>query len=307
MINYYFRTVKDASLKEVEEIRTGIWVHAVAPTEEEIAKLVKDFSLNEDILEDAQDFFEVPRLERSEGANYFFTRYPFHEVKEDSETAPLLIIMGESFVITVTLREIPAFESMVDGKEPVVTTQKAKLFIQMIDAINHSYDTELVRLRKAVQKDRSRLRKIGPREIERLVQYENKLNNMVDSLVPTNSWLQQVPKGNYMQLYSDDIEMMEDLIIANNQVVNQARSILKTIQNIRGSIEAIMTSRLNNSLSILTVLTILLTVPLVIASLYGMNIELPFQHSKYAFAGIIGANVVILMILSLIFNKKNWF
>ena len=100
---------------------------------------------------------------------------------------------------------------------------------------------------------------------------------------------------------------MEDLVIANSQVVNSARSILKTIQNIRGGVEAIMTSRLNNSLSILTVLTILLTVPLVIASLYGMNIDLPFQDSQYAFIGIIIANVVILSVLGYIFKQKNWF
>ena len=130
---------------------------------------------------------------------------------------------------------------------------------------------------------------------------------MVDALVPTNAWLDKVPKGNYMQLYSDDIDLMEDLVIANTQAVNQSRSILKTIQNIRGSIEAIMTSRLNNSLSILTVLTILLTVPLVIASLYGMNVTLPFQESPYAFLYIIGTNVVVLSILGWFFHKKGWF
>jgi magnesium transporter len=164
-----------------------------------------------------------------------------------------------------------------------------------------------MRVRKAVQKDRVRLSKIGPREIERLVSYETKLNNLVDALIPTNMWLKQVPTGNYMQLFSDDIDMMEDLMIANNQVVDSSRSVLKNIQNIRGSIEAIMTSRLNNSLSILTVLTILLTVPLVIASLFGMNIALPFQQSKFAFMGIIGANVLIIGSLVYIFNRKNWF
>ena len=307
MITYYFRTIKDEVLKTVETVRTGVWVHAVSPSDDEINQLIKDFALDEDIIEDAQDFYEVPRLERSEGANYFFTRYPYNEQKEDSETAPLLIVMGESFVLTIAIREVTAFKTIFDGKVPVVTTQKAKFFIQMMDMITVAYDQELVRLRKAVQKDRARLRKIGPREIERLVKYENKLNNMVDALVPTNTWLQQVPKGNYMQLYKDDIEMMEDLIIANSQVVNSARSILKTIQNIRGGVEAIMTSRLNNSLSILTVLTIMLTVPLVIASFYGMNIDLPFQHHKYAFTGIIAANVLILGLLAYIFNRKNWF
>ena len=307
MVTYYFRTIKDETFKEVESVRTGIWVHAVAPTNDEIAKLIKDFLLDEDIIEDAQDFFEVPRLERSEGAAYFFTRYPFTDQKEGTDTAPLLIVMGESFVLTLALREVPPFKRLLDGSETVVTTQKAKLFIKIMDAITHAYDTESMRLRKAVQKDRVRIRKIGPREIERLVGHETKLNTMVDALTPTNAWLQQVPKGNYMQLFSEDIEMMEDLVIANNQVVDSARSILKTIQNIRSSIEAIMTSRLNNSLRILTIVTILLTVPMVIASLFGMNVSLPFQHNPYAFLGILGGSMVIVGLAFAVFKKNDWF
>jgi magnesium transporter len=307
MITYYFRTIKDTELKKLDAVRTGVWVHVESPTPEEIKKLEADFGLDEDIMEDAEDFFEVPRLEKSMGATYFFSRYPYREIKEDSETAPLLIVMGESFVLTLALRPVPFLERFLSGKEAVVTTQKAKLFILMIEALTRAYDSELLKLRKAVQKERIRLTKIGMKGIERLVQYESRLNSMVDALVPMNAWLQQVPKGNYMQLFSDDIDDMEDIIIANNQVVNQARSILKTIQNMRGGIEAIMTSRLNNSLSILTVLTILLTVPLVIASLYGMNIDLPLQDSPYAFLYILGLNGVVLTILAWFFQKKGWF
>lgn len=307
MITYYFRTIKDEELKVLEVPRTGVWVHAVSPSSEEIATLIRDLSLDEDIIEDAQDFFEVPRLERSEGAAYFFTRYPFTDQKEGTDTAPLLIVMGETFVLTLALREVLPFKRLLDGSEMVVTTQKAKLFIQIMDAITHAYDSESMRLRKAVQKDRVRLRKIGPREIERLVSYETKLNTMVDALTPTNTWLQQVARGNFMQLFTEDIEMMEDLVIANNQVVNSARSILKTIQNIRGGVEAMMTSRLNNSLRILTVLTILLTVPMVIASIYGMNVELPFQQSPHAFLGILISIFITLIILWSVFKKNEWF
>jgi len=307
MVTYYFRTIKDESLKVLDTARAGVWVHAVAPTAEEIAKLVTDFSLDEDIIEDAQDFFEVPRLERSEGSSYFFTRYPYTDQKEGTDTAPLLIVMGESFVLTWALREVSPFKRLIDGRTPVVTTQKAKLFIQIMDAITRAFDTESMRLRKSVQKDRARLHKIGPRDIERLVGYETRLNTMVDALTPTNAWLQQVPKGNFMQLFSEDIETMEDLVIANNQVVESSRSILKTIQNIRSSIEAIMTSRLNNSLRILTVVTILLTVPMVIASLFGMNVELPFQHNAYAFLGIIVTSMTIVGVAFAVFKKNDWF
>ena len=161
-----------------------------------------------------------------------------------------------------------------------------------MNILTTSYDKELLRLRKAVHKDRTRLQNIGTKEIERLVNHETVLNNMIDSLTPTNTWLQQVTNGNYLQFYQEDLEEMEDLVIANGQVVNSARSVMKTVQNIRSAAEAIMTSRLNNALRILTVLTILMTVPLVIASLYGMNVPLPFQDSTYTFYAVIVINLL---------------
>ena len=110
MLTYYYRTVKDEALKEIEEPRSGVWAHAVNPSEEEMVALVKAFSLDEDIIEDAKDFYEVPRMEKSQGATYFFTRYPLKDQQQDNTTAPILIIMGESFIVTVTVREIPLFK-----------------------------------------------------------------------------------------------------------------------------------------------------------------------------------------------------
>lgn len=306
-MTYYFRTIKDETLKEITEPRTGVWAHVVSPSEEELVKLVKDFSLDEDIIEDAKDFYEVPRMEKSNGATYFFTRYPMRDQQRDDTTSPLLIIMGESYVVTVAAREIPLFKNLISGQEVIYTTQKAKFFIKIMDIITRSYDVELLRLRKAVHKDRNRLQSIGTKEIERLVNYETVLNSMIDALIPTNSWLQSTTTGQHMQLFKEDVETMQDLVIANGQVVNSARSVLKTIQNIRGAIEAIMTSKLNNALRILTVLTILLTVPLVIASLYGMNVPLPFQQGPYTFYFLILLNLTILGVLSWVFKKNDWF
>lgn len=306
-MTYYFRTPKDETLAEIEEPKSGVWAHAVDPTDEEIALLIKNFSLDDDILEDAKDFYEVPRMEKSQGATYFFTRYPLRDQQQDNTTAPLLIITGESFIVTITVREIPLFKKLISGEVDVFTTEKAKFFIQVMDIITQAFDKELLRLRKAVHKDRVRLQSIGTREIERLVNFETTLNSMIDALIPTNSWLQQITSGSYMQLYQEDLETMQDLVIANGQVVNSARSVLKTIQNIRGAIEAIMTSRLNNALRILTVLTILLTVPLVIASLYGMNVDLPFANGPYTFYFILVLNVVILSVLTFVFRRNDWF
>lgn len=307
MITYFFRTIKDTTIKELPETRSGVWVHVVDPTVEEMEKIIKEFKLDEDIINDALDIYEVPRLEKYENLIYYFTRYPYTD-KTGNVTAPIMIVIGENFVLTISVYEVPQFKRFFSGEKPLVTTQKTKFFIEIMNVFTSSFERELRRFQKAVNKDRVRLRSIEPRDIERLVGYETKLNGMVDALVPTNAWIQKITiqKGAYLRLYEEDLDMIQDLVIANNQVVNSARSVLTTIQNIRGATEAIMSSRLNNVLQFLTVLTILLTIPLVIASVYGMNIDLPFQDNPKAFFGIMLVNFVILIVLLLVFRRKNW-
>jgi len=306
MITHYFKTIKDTELKSVDTIRSGVWTHVVAPSDEEVATIVSDYALDEGILEDARDFFEVPRMERGKGVTYFFTRYPFDEKQEDSGTAPLLIVMGESFLLTVSVRQVPQFEQFINGTESITTTQKAKFFIQIMDSITTSYEKELVRFRKLVQRDRAHLRRIGSREIERLVNFENDLNDMITALVPTNTWLQQVTTGNYMQLYNEDVELMHDLMIANSQLVDSARSVLKTIQNIRTATEAILTNKLNMTIRTLTALTIILTVPTIVASLYGMNVPLPLGGHQYAFWMVLGFIATTVLTVVLVFKHHKW-
>ncbi|HMA78675.1 MAG TPA: magnesium transporter CorA family protein [Candidatus Paceibacterota bacterium] len=307
MITHYFRTVKDSELKELPKSRSGVWTHVIDPTDEEIAQLVGEYSLDEAILEDARDFFEVPRMERSQGATYFFTRYPYTQNQEDIDTAPLLIVMGESFVLTVALKEVPQFKPFIEGTEVVVTTQKAKLFIQIMAALTTAFERKLVRLRRAVHRDRAKIRQIGSREIERFVNYEHELSDMTAALIPTNAWLNQVTTGNFMQLYNDDIELMEDLMIANSQLVDSARTVMKTIQNVRSATEAILTNRLNTTIQTLTVLTILLTIPTVVSSIFGMNVPIPLADAPWMFAAILTTIGLCVLITVLVLKRNRWF
>jgi len=306
MITHYFKTLKDSELKVLDTVRTGVWTHVVTPTGDELAEIVGEYGLDVAIIADIQDFFEVPRMEKSKSATYFFTRYPFDEKDEDSDTAPLLIVMGESFVVTIAQREVPQLAPFISGKNEIQTTQKAKFFIQIMSAITKSYENELIVLRKQVQGDRGRLRNIGNSDIVRLVNYEHTLNDIISSMVPTNVWLQQVTTGNYMQLFNEDVELMEDLMIANSQLVDSARSVLKTIQNIRAATEAILTNKLNTTIRTLTILTIILTIPTIIASLYGMNVPLPLSGNPLAFWMILVLIAITVISVITIFKKSKW-
>ncbi len=306
MITYYFRTVKDDTLKTVSDLRSGVWIHAESPSDDELQAVFEKLALDESLIEDAQDFYEVPRTERSQGATFFFTRYPLSEQKEDVETAPLTIVMGESFVLTIVQREIPQFKQFITGKAEVVTTQKTKLFLQLMQSVTDSFERELVKLRRSVHKDRAQLRKIGNREIEQFVTYEHKLNDMISALLPTNTALQQVTKGNVLQMFNEDMEFMEDLLIDNNQLVDSARSVLKTIQNIRSATEAILANNLNGTIRTLTLVTVLLTIPMVIASFYGMNVALPLETAGWAFWGILGLVLIIVGGVMVFFKRSDW-
>jgi magnesium transporter len=306
MITYYFRTIKDESLKEIEDLRAGVWIHAASPSATELSELFAKLSLDEDLIEDVQDFFEVPRFERVGGATFFFTRYPFNEKRENTDTAPLAIVMGESFVLTVAQRDVPQFKALFSGKEVVYTTQKTKLFIQMMQEITTSYEKQLVILRRNVNRDRAQLRRIGNREIERFVNFEHKLNDMISAILPTNAALQQITKGSHIQMFNEDVEMMEDLIIDNTQLVDSARSMLKTIQNVRSATEAILANNLNTTIKTLTVLTILLTIPTIVASLFGMNVPLPVEETPHAFWAVLGIILASVSLVVWYFKKNEW-
>ncbi len=306
MITYYFRTLKDDTLHEYPESRTGVWVDVVAPTEVELDTLEKNFGLDRGILIDATDFYEVPRFEQSGSVVYFFTRYLLGKDNEQADTAPLLIAVGESFVLTLTAAPAPILEKIRSGERAVVTTQKAKFFLELMKDIADEYAKELTRIRRNVNRARTELRKVRTRNIELLVEYENALNEIVDALMPTNAWLSEVLGGNYLQLFREDVELIEDLTIATNQLVGTGTSILKAIQNIRTAHEAILTSNLNMTLRMLAALTILFTVPMTVASLYGMNVALPLGDDRYAFWFILGFIAVCMGIIWYYFSRKKW-
>ncbi len=307
MITHYHKTTEESgSLQTLDTPKAGVWTHVVAPTESEFESLVQMFGLEDTIIKDIEDFFEVPRFEQEGTAAYFFTRYPYDVKDIDIDTAPILIILGETFLITIAEQEIPFLKPFIEGKRSFATTQKTKLFLEFLTELMVTYERKLTRTRKMVYRDMGRVRSIRGREIQRLVFLEQELNETISALVPTNAWLNLLTKGNYIQMFSEDRELLEDLIIVNIQLVDSAKSILKTIQNIRGASEAILTQNLNSTIRTLTAFTIILTIPTLIASLFGMNVAIPFQESPYGFWIVLGFIAIVVGLTFYFFTRNRW-
>lgn len=281
MIQHFYKTENNSPLQILETSCSGVWTHVTNPTKEELQSLITLYGFDDIITEDIGDVFEVPRFERDGSFSYFFARYPYDVKDIDIDTAPILFIIGDTFLITIANQEVPFLDSFIAGKRTFSTVHKTTLFLEIMSELVTTYEKKLTRTRKVVYRDMGRIRDIRTRDIQRLVFLEQELNETMSALIPTQEWLQQLTKINYVKDFGDDKELLEYLLIDNMQIIDSAKSILKTIQNIRSASESILTQNLNNTIRRLTAFTILLTIPTLIFSLFGMNIILPFQQSQH--------------------------
>lgn len=305
MITYYYRSVKEDSLRKIPKCRPGTWVHVEKPSSEELDQLAEEFSLNRDLLKDATDIYEVPRFESEDGIAYFFTRFP-HRVGNELGTATILFAVTSTVVVTVSVEHSTMFDPYIENKKPLFTTQRTKLFLLLISVINKTYRDNFMQIRREVQRSRVHLHKIRNKDIVLLVGLESALNDFISALLPSFTAIQTILSGTYVPLFEEDKDIIEDIQLENQQHIETAKSNLKTIQNIRSAYTAIVTNDLNSVIKLLTSLTIILTIPTILGSLFGMNVPLPYTSSPHAFLIIVLIALGSMGVAAFIFIRRDW-
>lgn len=306
MITIYHKTVKDTTPKVLENFKTGVWIDVIDPNDIELSRLANELSLEHDLLKDALDIYEVPRLEKEDGIVYVFTRVPYQDDNKRVLTIPMLVVLGTNFVLTLSREAVPAIDKLREAKVSFSTTQKTKLFLQIFSEINSAYTSFLTFISRRVRSLSSQIEQITNREISQFVSYEAVLNDFLGALIPTNSILNMLLSRKTIALYEGDVDLVEDLVLGSGQLIELAKSNLKNIVNIREAYATILTNNLNQVLKLLTSLTIILTVPMIISSFYGMNVTLPFADSPFAFVGIISITLGITLALLITFIRNRW-
>lgn len=305
-IYYKGKKTRDLEHRKITDIKTGSWVHVEQPTADELRRLIDEAGLDEGLLSDATDPYEVPRVEKEAGATYAFTRVPY---KENGEvvTTPVLVVVAPNFLVTIAQKKLPLWKPFFDTSISFYTTQKTQLFFLIFRQIGKEYQRLLTGITKQVRQTTVRLEKISNKDIIEFVRFERTLNDFTSALNPTRVLLGQIQTGKYFRLYEDDDELIEDLELVNGQLIEACSSNLKAIVNIRSAYSSIMTNKLNQVIKVLTALTIVLTVPTMIASFFGMNVAFPFgTEGVEAFWIIIGVSFVAAVILMWVFMKDKW-
>ncbi|MBP6037760.1 MAG: magnesium transporter CorA family protein [Candidatus Saccharimonas sp.] len=306
MISYYVSPERDKTIEERQRIIAGSWVRAERPTDNEQAMLV-GLGIDADLLTDALDPHEVPRIEHDDGWTYFITRVP--DVGDDFNdyTTPIMFALNKDYSVTISRDLLGRLWQPFIDNAAVRTTHQSELFLSMIEMILRSYQTRVAAINRQMRAATSNINNLSPRDIATFVEYERKLNDYLDALIPTNTALEKTlnTKFKLITLEDDDLEIVEDLSVDIEQVIARCKSLLRTITNVRDSYRAVMDTRLNETMRILTVATLSLTVPTMLAGVFGMNVDFPFNtQGVVSFWIIISTSVVAAAAISIYFLRK---
>lgn len=305
MITYYFNTIHNKKLQQLDKPKAGCWIHLDSPEPSDLEELCTDLKLDHTIISDILDPYEVPRLEIEAGSLYIFTRVISFD-PSDSVTSPLLIIINPHHLISISPSPSTDFiRRFTTNGYDLVTTQRNKLLLQLLVHINTLYQKHIDFLRKSVRQTVVNLESITNAQLKQLVHQESALNEILTSLEPNNLTAEKILNGKHLQLYEDDKDLIEDLILSNNQLIQLSRSSIKSISSAREAYTTIISNNLNKTMKLLTALTVILTVPTIVGTLYGMNIPLPFADHPQAFFGIITLTIAVTSLLTYFFAKND--
>lgn len=289
-------------IESVDRLSDGVWIRSERPSDDDLEKLIA-LTMDQDILTDSLDPHEVPRVESEDGWTYFITRLPDTDDDFNDFTTPILFAFSKQLTVTVSRDSLGRLWQPFIDKTTASTLHQTELFIAMIEEIATIYQRRVATINRQMRAATSDVVSLGSKDIATLTEYERKLNDYLDALIPTNTALEKLLSGKMLRLGEEDRDSVEDLSIDYEQLIARCKSLLRTITNVRDSYRAVMDTRLNETIRLLTVITLALTIPTMLAGLFGMNVPLPFE-GKETFWVIIGISIITALSLGTFFLRR---
>jgi len=304
MIEIYFKNIKSEKLKKIKEPRNGCWINIKNAQIDDLQYVSQLTGLEMNDLEDALDPYELPRIERERDSIIVFVRSP-QEEKEDIHTSPLALIVTSKYFFTISYSQNTIIDA-VKKEMNFSTTQRSKFLIYILLLISKSFTREIKNIRSKVFHQKKSLENVESLDIVDLIKIEEILNQYISVLIPMKNVFEAIANGAYIHLFSDDADLLEDMIISIKQSTDICTVNVKSIKSLRESYQIIFTNRLNKTIRLLTSFAVVLTVPMIIASIYGMNISLPFQDNPLAFSYVLIFTFLASLLFLLLFYIKKW-
>ena len=308
-----FKSDFQGKLQETEDITPGSWIHLISPTEEEIQVIASKLELPMEYLKDPLDEEERSRIEKDDGKILIIVNSPYISYDDKGisiyDTIPIGMIIAKNCFVTICSKDIPLFHAFSTGKvKGFFTYKRTRFAFQVLYSIATSFLKYLKQISKKTDAiERELHQSMKNKELLSLLNFEKSLVYFTTSLKSNNIVMQKMLKSNYLKMYEDDQDLLEDVIIENQQAIEMAETHSSILSGMMDAFASIISNNVNIVMKFLTSFTIILSLPTMVASFYGMNVPIPFQEHRYSFYIAISLAFILSSITAFIFWRKKFF
>lgn len=278
MVEYY-KTIGNR-IERLDEIADGCWINMVRPSSEELAHVIETLHVEPDFVRAALDPEESSRVEVEEEQVLMIVDIPTVEREADENggqifgTLPLGIIVVENAVITVCLQETSVTRSIAEGVvKDIHTALKTRFVFQLLLRVAGRFLKYLRLIERNFSKVERRLYdSMKNEELIQLLGLSKSLVYFSTSLKANEVTMEKMLRGRILKLYEDDRDILEDGLIEIRQAIEMAGIYSSILSGTMDAYASVVSNNLNIIMKVLTVITIIMTIPNIIFSFYGMNI-----------------------------------
>ena len=308
-----FKTVED-HLIECTTLEKGSWVHLLNPTREEVEGLTTRFHLDPTFLAAALDEEESARIDHDpdKQQTLILVDIPYVETEGSGyvySTIPLGIVLGDEVIITVCTRDTPIISDFTEERiRNFWTFKRARFILQLLHRNAGRFLSYLKQIDKSSMLVQEKLEKASRnQELLQMMKLEKSLVYFNTSLKGNALVLERLMRQDVLKRYPEDTELLEDVIIENKQAIEMCSIYRDIMSNTTEAFASVISNNLNITMKMLTSLTALLSIPTIIASLWGMNVPVPFAGSPWGFWAVLGLAAVMAIIAAIFMIRKKMF
>ena len=300
-------------IHQQDEITAGCWIALTDPTATEILEIADRFQIDPDDLRAPLDEEERSRIETEDKYTLILVDIPMIEERNGKdwyETIPMGIITTDEAIITVCLEDTAVLSAFMDGRVRDFYTYMKTRFILQILYKNAQQYLQYLRIidKKSAEIEKKLHQSTKNRELIELLELEKSLVYFTTSLRANEVVLEKLLKNEKIKKYPEDTDLLEDVIIENKQAIEMANIYSGILSGTMDAFASVISNNLNIVMKFLATVTIVMSIPTIVASFYGMNVNtagMPFADSPWGFLIIILFTILISLLAALFFYKKD--
>lgn len=290
----------------------GKWINMTNPTDKEIEFVCNTLKVPEEMIKAALDDEEMARTDREDG--WFLTLFDIPTLEEDDNyysytTIPLGVMYSSNTIITVCLKRTMLLNDFATGRVKDFNTRyKTRFLIQLLYRAATKYLQYLRQIDKASQRIQAELQKTMKNDdLVQLLDLENSLVYFSTSLQSNNVVIEKLARVEAKNFYEEDLDLWEDVGIEHRQAMEMCKIYQGIIKASTEAFANIINNNLNTSMKKLTILTVILSIPTLIYSMWGMNTPVPWQNEPMGFWILVAISIIISIIAGILLFKDKKF